>query len=112
MRWTGSLCATKARVITGRVLTDMMAFDINDGDDAGNKGQLLCKLLKVPKALTAQVLRATASAHGLITLDSCRQIMCSTFQKLLEREGLLQHINIKQAAGACHRLPPLASCRF
>jgi hypothetical protein len=90
----------------GRVLTDMMAFDINDGNDAGNKAQLLCKLLNVPKAFTAQVLRAAASAHGLMTLDSCRQIMCSTFQKLLEREALLQHISIKQAAGACHRLPP------
>ncbi len=86
------------------MLTDMMAFDINDGIDAGSKGQSLCKLLHVPKAFTAQVLRAAASAHGLISLDSCRQIMCSTFQKLLEREALLQHISIKQAAGARRRL--------
>ena len=92
----------------GRVLTDLMSFNINDDAVAGSsKAPLLCKLLCVPKAFTAQVLRASASAHGLLTLDNCRQLMCSAFQKVLEREALLQHIHIKQGAGVPRCLAPL-----
>ncbi len=91
----------------GRVLIDLIAFDINDGADPSSKGQLLCKLLHVPKAFNAQVLKAAASAHGLNTLDHCRQLLCSAFQKLLEREALLQHINLKQGIGASDPPTPL-----
>ena len=92
------------------MLTELMSFDLNDGVEPGNKGPLLCKLLRVPKAFTAQVLRAAACAQGLMTLDHCRQLMCSAFQKLLEREALLQHIHIKQAAGVWHFSAALMFC--
>jgi hypothetical protein len=57
-----------------------MSFDFNDGGDASNQGALLCRLLHVPKAFTGQVMMAAASAHGLITLDNCRQLLCFAFQ--------------------------------
>ena len=84
----------------GRVLTDLISFNVNDGVDPNNKGQQLCKLMHVPKAFAPQVIRAAASAHGLNNLDHSRQLLCSAFQKLLEREALLQHINLKQATGS------------
>ena len=87
----------------------MMAFDLNNGVDSDNKGRLLCKLLQVPKACTAQVLRAAASVQGVVILDNCRQLLCSAFQKVLEREALLQLIHIKQATGAFYAL--LHCCR-
>jgi hypothetical protein len=83
----------------GLVLTDLMAFSISNGADSAKSALLLCKLLHIPKAFTAQVLRATASAHGLNSLDICRQLLCSAFQKVLEREALLQHIHVKQGLG-------------
>ena len=91
----------------GRVLTNLMAFELNGGGDASNQGAVLCTLLHVPKAFTGHVMRAAASAHGLITLDNCRQLLCSAFQKLLEREALLQHIHIKQGLGAPYFHPQL-----
>ena len=92
------------------MLTNLMSFDFNDGGDASNQGALLCRLLHVPKAFTGQVMRAAASAHGLITLDNCRQLLCSAFQKLLEREALLQHIHIKQGLGAALCPPSALIC--
>lgn len=84
----------------GLVLTDLMSFSISDSAESSNKALLLCKLLHIPKAFTAQVLRASASQHGLNTLDNCRQLLCSAFHKVLEREALLQHIHVKQGLGA------------
>ena len=91
----------------GRVLTNLMAFELNGGGGASNQGAVLCTLLHVPKAFTGHVMRAAASAHGLMTLDNCRQLLCSAFQKLLEREALLQHIHIKQGLGAPYFHPQL-----
>jgi hypothetical protein len=91
----------------GRVLTDLMSFDINDGVDPSNKGPQLLFLLRVPKAFASQVLKAASSAHGLTSLDNCRLLLCSAFQKVLEREALLQHIHIKQGVGMAYRLRDL-----
>jgi hypothetical protein len=93
----------------GLVLTDLMSFSISDSAESSNKALLLCKLLHIPKAFTAQVLRASASQHGLNTLDNCRQLLCSAFHKVLEREALLQHIHVKQGLGAtlCRHTSPL-----
>ena len=91
----------------GLVLTDLMSFSVSGGADSSNKAQQLCKLLHIPKAFTAQVLKASASLHGLNSLDNCRQLLCAAFQKVLEREALLQHIHVKQGVGASRCPAPL-----